>query len=75
MRIVLNLRMKLKKEDKMEDILHELLHALIETAKTVPFLFVAYLLMEFIEHKASEKMENSLKKIGNAGPAIGSALG
>lgn len=59
----------------MEEILHELLHALIETAKTVPFLFVAYLLMEFIEHKASEKMENSLKKIGNAGPAIGSALG
>ncbi len=59
----------------MEEILHELLHALIETAKTVPFLFVAYLLMEFIEHKVSEKMENSLKKIGNAGPAIGSALG
>ena len=59
----------------MEEILHELLHALIETLKTVPFLFLAYLLMEFIEHKASDKMEGYLKKIGNAGPAIGSALG
>ena len=59
----------------MTEILHELLHALIETLKTVPFLFLAYLLMEFIEHKASSRMESSLKKIGNAGPAIGSALG
>ncbi|MBR7101155.1 MAG: arsenic efflux protein [Clostridia bacterium] len=59
----------------MEEILHELLHALIETLKTVPFLFLAYLLMEFIEHKASDKMERYMEKIGNAGPAICSALG
>lgn len=59
----------------MEEILHELLHALIETLKTVPFLFLAYLLMEFLEHKASAKMEGCMKKIGTAGPAIGSALG
>ena len=57
------------------EILHVLLHALIETLKTVPFLLIAYLLMEFIEHKASEKMEASLKKLGKAGPAIGSAIG
>ena len=59
----------------MEEILHEILHAFIETLKTVPFLFLAYLLMEYIEHKASEKMEASLEKIGRSGPAIGSALG
>lgn len=57
------------------DIFHIALHALIETLKTVPFLLIAYLFMEYLEHKASEKMENSLKKIGKAGPAIGSALG
>lgn len=57
------------------EIIHVLLHGFIETLKTVPFLFIAYLLMEFIEHKASAKMEGSLKKIGKAGPAIGSALG
>ena len=52
-----------------------LLDALIDTAKSIPFLFLAYLLMEFIEHKASEKMENALKKIGAAGPAVGAGLG
>lgn len=55
--------------------LHVLLHALLETAKSVPFLFIAYLLMEFLEHKASEKMEGSLKKLNKAGPAIGTVLG
>ena len=52
-----------------------LLDALIDTVKSIPFLFLAYLLMEFIEHKASDKMENALKKIGAAGPAVGSGLG
>ena len=51
------------------------LDALKDTAISLPFLFLAYLLMEFIEHKASKKMENSLKKIGKAGPLAGSALG
>ena len=55
--------------------LHVLLHALLETAKSIPFLFIAYLLMEFLEHKASEKMEGSLKKFNKAGPAIGTVLG
>ena len=55
--------------------LHVLLHAFLETLKSIPFLFIAYLLMEFIEHKASEKMESSLRKLNKAGPAIGTALG
>ena len=55
--------------------LHALLHSFLETLKSIPFLFIAYLLMEFLEHKASDKMESSLKKINKAGPAIGSALG
>ena len=59
----------------MEEILHTLLHALIDTLKTVPFLFLAYLLMEYIEHKASDKMESAMRKIDKGAPAIGSALG
>jgi hypothetical protein len=31
--------------------------------------------MEFIEHKASEKMEGTMRKIGKTGPLIGSCLG
>ena len=57
------------------EILHPLIHALIETLKAIPFLFIAYLLMEFIEHRASAKMEKSLKKIGNGGPLLGTLLG
>ncbi len=59
----------------MEEILHVLTHALLDTLKTVPFLFLAYLLMEYIEHKASDKMGAAMKRIGKGGPAIGSALG
>ena len=55
--------------------LHPLWDGLLDTLKTIPFLFLAYLLMEFIEHKSSEKMENALGKIGKGGPLVGSLLG
>lgn len=61
------------------EILHGITHALIHSLKellfTVPLLFLAYLLMEFIEHKASEKMENTVSKIGKFGPFVGTGLG
>ncbi len=63
----------------MEEILHGISHALIHSLKellfTVPFLFLAYLLMEYIEHKASTKMESSISKIGKFGPFLGTGLG
>ena len=51
------------------------LDAIIDTLKIVPFLFLTYLLMEFIEHKASGRTVAMLEKSGKAGPAIGGALG
>ena len=51
------------------------LDAIIDTLKIVPFLFLTYLLMEFIEHKASGRTVALLEKSGKAGPAIGGALG
>ena len=59
----------------MPEILHPLWHGFLDTLKAIPFLLLAYLIMEFIEHKASAKMENTLSKIGRAGPAAGSLLG
>ncbi len=59
----------------MPELLHPFLHACIDTLKAIPFLFLAYLLMEFIEHKASSKMESTLAKIGHSGPFAGSLLG
>ncbi len=58
------------------DLLDVLLDGLIDTVKMLPFLFLAFLLMEFIEHKASGKLQVFLKKTGGAkvGGAIGGAL-
>lgn len=52
-----------------------LLDALIDTAKLLPFLYLTYLLMEFMEHKMSAKVRNSIKNAGKFGPAVGSVLG
>ena len=63
-------------ENMLEGILHSvLLDALFETLFIIPFLFLAYLVMEFIEHKASERTLSLLTKSGKAGPAVGSLLG
>lgn len=51
------------------------LHALIDTLPLIPFLFLTYLLMEIIEHKASEKTEGFLKRSGKFGPLLGGAVG
>lgn len=48
---------------------------IIDTLKILPLLFLAYLLMELLEKKASKKMERALGKIGKAGPLVGSLLG
>ena len=41
----------------------------------IPFLFVAYLVMELIEHKASDKARSFLTRSGTLGPLVGGALG
>ena len=38
--------------------LEALHHALIDTAKILPFLFLTDLVLEYIEHKAAEKIIN-----------------
>jgi hypothetical protein len=51
------------------------LNGLIDTLKIIPFLFLTYLLMEFIEHRAGEKAESFMKRAGVFAPAVGGALG
>lgn len=55
--------------------LHIIEHALLDSIKLVPFLFVTYLIMEYIEHKTSDKAKDTIKKSGKFGPLIGSLLG
>ena len=54
---------------------HGVLHTLEDTAKVVPFLFLTYLLMEFLEHKAGGAPERWLRGSGKVGPLVGGALG
>ena len=55
--------------------LHVLEHTLIETLKLLPFLFIAYLVIELIEQKAGDKTTKLIKKAGKFGPILGSLLG
>ena len=52
-----------------------LLHGVIDTLKLIPFLFLTYLLMEYIEHRAEEKAERFMSRAGSLGPLIGGTLG
>ena len=52
-----------------------LLDTLIDFAKLLPFLFLTYLLMEWLEHRASGKMEASIRRAGKVGPLFGGFLG
>lgn len=52
-----------------------LLDSLKDCALMLPILFLAYLLMEFIEQRAGEKLNRIVAKVGVAGPALGGLLG
>lgn len=55
--------------------LEVLLETIIDSIKLLPFLFLAYLLIEFIENKAQEKTTIAIEKSGKFGPIIGALLG
>jgi len=56
-------------------ILHVIEHTILHSIRLLPFLFVTYLAMEYIEHKAGKKAEQMVKKSGSFGPFIGGILG
>lgn len=63
---------KKKEEQRMIDVI---LDTLIDSVKLLPFLFITYLIMEFIEHKTGDKAKNIIKKSGKFGPLLGGVLG
>ena len=52
-----------------------ILDGLIDTLKLLPYLFVTFLLLEWLEHKLSKKNQKILQKNKKYGPLIGSILG
>lgn len=63
----------------MEDITHLIGHVLEHSVEDVlyliPFLFVTYLAMEWLEHKAGDKAEEAVRRAGAAGPVVGALVG
>lgn len=59
----------------LELLIHALEHALIDGVKLLPFLFLTYLAMEWLEHKAEDKVNIWVRKSGRLGPLVGGALG
>ena len=60
----------------MEELVFDLLaDAFKDTVYLVPFLFVTYLLLEALEHKAGNKTEELVQKAGRLGPAVAAVLG
>lgn len=52
-----------------------ILDTLLDVVKLLPFLFLTYLAMEYLEHKTGDKAQLLVKKAGRFGPVIGGVLG
>lgn len=52
-----------------------MLDTLMDALKILPFLFITFLLMEYFEHKLSNKSKDTIKKSGKFGPVIGGIIG
>lgn len=55
--------------------LHAVIHAVKDTLVILPVLFITYLVIEFVEHKAGEKVERIISASGKAGPLLGGVIG
>lgn len=52
-----------------------ILDTLIDTVKLIPFLFLTYLVMEYLEHRTRKQTGQLVKKAGRLGPLFGSIAG
>ncbi len=59
----------------MELLYDVFLDAAFDCIKMLPFLFLAFFLLEALEHKVSGKMNDFLARSGGLGPLVGSVLG
>lgn len=59
----------------MERLWDVLLDALIDCAKLTPFLLATVFLMEYLEHRAADKLVGAVRRAGRFGPLLGAAAG
>lgn len=69
-------RLYQRKEVKMFHILIEIItETATDTLKLVPFLFLTYVLMEWLEHRTGSRTQAAIRRAGKAGPLFGGMLG
>ena len=61
-----------KEDEVMWDVI---LDTLVDSARLLPFLFLTYLAMEYLEHKTADSAKNLVQKGGRLGPLFGGVLG
>lgn len=54
---------------------HVLEHSVADTLYIIPFLFVMYLAMEWLEHKTGGRAQAAIQRAGAAGPVVGAVVG
>ena len=52
-----------------------ILDTLIDSARLLPFLFVAYLAIELLEHYAGDRTDRLMQRAGRYGPVVGALVG
>lgn len=52
-----------------------ILDTLLDIARLLPFLFLTYLVMEYLEHRTAGKLQAAVQKGGRLGPFLGGVLG
>ena len=62
-------------EDITHIIMHTLEHSVEDTLYLIPFLFVTYLAMEWLEHASGKRTQEAIQRAGAAGPLVGALLG
>ena len=59
----------------MTEIIHIILHAIKDNLTVLPFLFVTYCIMEYLEKLLAKRSEGGLWRSGKIGPLWGGFLG
>lgn len=52
-----------------------LVETCVDTLKLVPFLFLTYVLLEWLEHRTGSRTQAVIRRAGKAGPLFGGVLG
>ena len=59
----------------MEVVFDVFIESLTDCLRMLPILYLSYLLMELLEHRAGKRMRSAVASVGKAGPLIGAGLG